>query len=929
MLAPAMESDIVGRDQELAAIDAFLDQPQGHLAGLVLEGQPGIGKSTLWRAAVERARRRGHSVLLSRPARAERSLPHVVLGDLLGDVASDILDGLPGPRRRAVDAALLRSEPAPADPLALPVAVRSILERLAEAKPLVIAIDDEQWIDPASRGALQFALRRLTDTPIRLVLARRTEESREGLERVLPDARISRVGVGPLSIGALQVLVRERLGTALGRRALLRVHEASAGNPFYGLELARALLASPGDASGPLPVPPTLEAVIGSRLDGLDADVAATLLLVAAAGRVTPPLARALGLDRRVVDRAAGAALLTADADAIVLSHPLLASAVYRRAGDEDRRAAHAQLAAAAFDPVERARHRSLAARGPDPLLSAQIAAEAASAQQRGWAFAAAELADHALRLTPDAAHDDRHERALAAARAHLAAGSGARARALLESVLEEAGTARERAEAQLLLSEIAGPNDAVSLLEHALSNAAGHAALQATVHARLAEAGRLVNGRAWAEAHADAALVIAEELGDPTLRAMALTALVPLRFDRGAVDTLDLAQAAYDLAQSVDDQRLVREAAIARAHLLAWSGDLDLARTFIEEELARWADRDEQAKANMRWYLALVELWAGRWDVADAHAQAAVDIWSDYGIEIPQMLLLPALLALHRGDFATARIASERALAMMVPQRLSSHEAVLALCAAWTGATDEAIERFGRAEAAADARGSDDPALREWRADYAETLVGAGRTDEADELVEPWAAAADALGRKRVSAHALRARGHVAMGRGDLAIAARRYELAAEAHRAVSEPFGAARAMHSLGIVRRRLRQKAAARSALLAALETFEALGALSWAAAAAAELARIGGRSRIDGLSESERRVAELVAEGRTNREVARALYLGERTVASHLTHAYAKLGIRSRTELAHLVGAGGEGDEPAHVISDGPEGKVPPS
>ena len=120
--------------------------------------------------------------------------------------------------------------------------------------------------------------------------------------------------------------------------------------------------------------------------------------------------------------------------------------------------------------------------------------------------------------------------------------------------------------------------------------------------------------------------------------------------------------------------------------------------------------------------------------------------------------------------------------------------------------------------------------------------------------------------------------------------------------HEAVGDPFGRARALLALGIVRRRGRQKRPAREAIEAALEAFETIGASGWAAKARAELGRISGRTRAEGLTAAERRVAALVAEGRTNREVAAALFLGERTVASHLNHIYAKLGVRSRTELA---------------------------
>ena len=161
---------------------------------------------------------------------------------------------------------------------------------------------------------------------------------------------------------------------------------------------------------------------------------------------------------------------------------------------------------------------------------------------------------------------------------------------------------------------------------------------------------------------------------------------------------------------------------------------------------------------------------------------------------------------------------------------------------------------------------------------------------------------------------HVTRCRGLVAAARGEVEQALTLLGQAVAQHEAVGDPFGRARALLALGVVGRRARQKRSARQAIDAALEGFEAIGAAGWAARARAELGRIGGRSRAEGLTAAERRVAVLAAQGRTNREVAAALFIGERTVASHLTHVYAKLGVRSRTELARRLGD----DEPASAV-----------
>jgi DNA-binding CsgD family transcriptional regulator len=183
--------------------------------------------------------------------------------------------------------------------------------------------------------------------------------------------------------------------------------------------------------------------------------------------------------------------------------------------------------------------------------------------------------------------------------------------------------------------------------------------------------------------------------------------------------------------------------------------------------------------------------------------------------------------------------------------------------------------------------------------------LLEDGRIDDAGRIVDVWEADAARVAREWVLAHATRCRGLVAAAEGDVARAASLLERALAQHEEVGDPFGTARALLGLGIVRRRARKKRSARDAIQAALDGFEQLGAEAWAGKARSELGRIGGRTREEGLTPAERRVAALVAEGRTNREVAAALFVTERTVSSHLSHVYAKLGVRSRTELARRL------------------------
>ena len=899
----------VGRATEWSTIEAFLERCIEGPHALVVEGAAGIGKSTLWLDAVVAARDRGFAVHTSRPAETERQLANVVLGDMFQGVGPEELSALPTPRRRAFESALLmRDDPSqPFDGRALGVAVVTLLPALGAGRPLLLAIDDDQWMDPSSAATLSFALRRLQAHRASLLVSRRSPEAPAiALEEAFPPASIERLAVGPLSVGALHAVLRERLGAAFPRPMQLRLHEASGGNPFYALELARAQSSNPsGDGTAPLAVPPSLERVLEARLATLDDETQGALLLIAAHGRFPAGFLRAMSVAPDCVDRARRAGVIEIAAGVARFTHPLLASAIYHGATDEDRRDAHGRLATVVEDPVHRARHLALGADAADSGLAATIESAANLARDRGVSIAAAELADHALRLTPSDLADDRHRRAAAAARAHSAAGDGTRARTIAADLLAAAPPGRARAEALVLASDLEAPATAVAMLEDALAEAANTPELQATIHAGLAENGYfgLRDRAAYVERHAKASLRLAERLDDDAVRVNALSILALNRFNSGRRGALALAERAYRLAARLKDPQLQQKAGWSVGHVLTWVGDTDRARDWLERQLGDWTDRDERARAAILWYLALVELWAGRWSLASDYAEQSLEINAQYRVESPFDFFPSALLALHKGAFERARSISERALSMGgEAQALKAYFGIVGACDVWSGAPENAIANFKRAEHAADAAGSEDPSMRHWLPDYVEALLLLGRIEEAADLTSGWELAARRLGRNRVLAQAVRCRGLIAAARGDIPTAIGLLEEAVSRHQAVADPFGQARAELALGANRRRAQQKRSARDALEAAVARFEELGAASWVTIARSELARIGGRSRLTGLSPSELSVAALVAEGRTNREIASTLSLGERTIASHLTSIYAKLGIRSRTELA---------------------------
>ena len=908
-----MAGEIVGRQAELERLHGLLGSTELAMPrAIVLEGEAGIGKSTLWRTAVDAARAGALRVLAARPAEAERGLAFAGLGDLLEPALQDVLPELPPPRRRALEVALLVEEsPAAVDPRALGVAVRSALEVLATDQPPLVAIDDVQWLDRSSESALAFAFRRL-ESAARVLLARRVAEGivPSELEVALGPDRVERVRVGPLSVGAIQTLLRERLDRVFPRPTLLRIHDMAGGNPFYALEIGRAL--SPElDPTHPLPVPETLEGLLSARLGGLPHETREALILASALGSPSLKLLRAAGVGEDALEPAVAARVVEHEDGTVRFTHPLLASVLYLGLSPGERRRAHRFLAGVVVDGLERARHLALSTEGPDPEIAAALEEAAAAAARRGAMVAAAELGEHALRLTPVTAVDDEHRRAIAVGQAHLAAGQVDRARMLGQALLDKNQNGAARAETLVFLSELeSGPlQDRIALRRDALRDESVPAELRLRIHQRLALEVRFFDGRSAAERHARAALELAEEVDDASLKSGALAALAMLEFQAGDPDALGRAQKAYELAIDTGDAGEQAWAGFCLAHVLVWSFDLRGARRQLESIDREWSARDERVSAQAHWYLSLIELWAGRLDRASECAERAREIGVLYGrgeTEDPQNLFPIALVHAHRGELESAREAAEVGLrlAEAFGALLPGFPAVLGLVASWGGGAAEAVRCFERAEDAARRVEWLEPGLVWWRADYVESLLELERTARAVGLLEEWEAMAASLGREWVLAQAMRCRGLVAAADGEIDDGLALLEEAARRHAVAGDPFGRARAHLALGRVLRRARQKRAARAAGEQALAAFEELGAHGWAERARAELGSIGGRRRAVGLTPAERRVAALVAEGRTNREVAAALFLGERTVETHLSHIYAKLGVRSRTELARV-------------------------
>lgn len=912
-----MAVEIVGRDEELSALHAALGGAAvGGPLAVALEGEAGIGKSTLWREAVDDARARGLRVLSARPAESERGLAHAGLGDLLEGVLDDVLPDLPAPRRLALEVALLVEDAAgpPVDARALGVAVRNALELLA-GDELLIAIDDLQWLDASSASALGFALRRLPDSNVLVLWTRRLVEPEQSsaVEQAFDDHRIARIRVGPLSVGAIHRILSDRLSLSVPRPTLVRLHEVSGGNAFYALELARALGPEAGvrDPTQPLPVPERLEELVSARLAGFTGPTRDALVLASAHARLTAAQLAAAGIDASALAPALDENVVELTDGAVRFTHPLLASVLYQGLSPSERHGAHGRLAALAEDPVARARHLALSTEETDAALASALEEAATAAAAQGAPIAAAELAEHAVRLTPAGSPEDLDRRTAVAVRAHLAAGTVERGRALAEELVERASPGAARAEAVSLLAEFELAQPAIALMKEALREPGVPPVLQASLHQRLSLLVRFSDGLDAAESHARASVELADRLGDQALRAAALGGLALIRFNAGAPDALALAEEAHSLVADDPLSEAAADAAFSLGHILVWSGHNERARTLLEQLHRTWSERDERIAAYPLWYLSMVELRAGRLALADDYAEQSRTLSVQYArdeADSPQSLFPSALAAAHRGDLDRARELAETIcrLADLHATRLQAPTATLATVELWSGDAAAAAAGFTETERISDAADGADPSMCWWRGEQVEALLELGRVDDAVERLDAWEADAHRLGRDWVLAQTGRCRGLVAAARGEVGDAVALLGDAVSRHETVGDPFGRARTLLALGVTQRRSRQKRAARDSIDAARAGFEELGADRWAERAREELGRIGGRTRVDGLTPAERRVADLVAAGRTNAEVAAALFLAERTVASHLTHVYAKLGVRSRTELARKLG-----------------------
>jgi DNA-binding CsgD family transcriptional regulator len=906
---------LVGREEELGTIVRLVDAPEQLPCAAVLPGEAGIGKTTLWLAGIEAAAARSYRILSSRPTGAETRFSFAGLTDLLSNAGGVVAD-LPPIQRRALEAALLLGESElDADERAVAAAFLEALRRLARDNPLCLAVDDVQWLDAASIAVLGYALARLDREPVAALLAVRGEVP-EWLRRAVPEDRLLTVEVTGLSLGATHELLHTRLEATFPRPVLIKLWETSRGNPFFALQLATALqhrggTLAPGEE---LPIPSSLDELLHARIDRLGTAAVEVARAVAALSDPTVGLLEAAlgaGLDPGLAE-ALDARILELDGEQVRFTHPLLDTAVAVRETPGYRRALHARLADVVPSAEERARHLALATAEPDLGVASILEDAARSAHTRGAPATAAELAEQALRLTPASHPDEARRRLLTAADMHHHAGDSARATELLDEARAAAAPGVERA---TIVAHLAGvqpsPQDAVALYREALSEGEDDDALQATIHLRLAALMRFTEGIERGMEHGELAVRAASRVGDTALRCRALAAYGLMHFNTGrGIPTAEMEEA-LSLERSLAGWPLDDGPTWVYGWQLCWSADLDRARELLQEVLSVVRARNDFAgEADALWYLSLLETRAANWEEADRYTTASLDLWTQLGRVIPPHEFPAAIIAAHRGRIDEARARSQRAVAQAQAEGIgigeSGHSWVLGFVELSAGDTETALVYLRHAYELRNAFMLE-PAQRLELGDFLEALIAVGELEEADEVLAAWEPRARALDRAWALALLGRCRGLLLAARGDLEGAFASFEGSLAEQTRSADPFHNARTLLALGRTQRRAKRRGAARKALDDALARFERLGATLWAEQTRAELARIGGRAPSHGLTESESRIAMLVAEGRTNREVAAALFLTVHSVETTLTRIYRKLEVRSRAELARLYAA----------------------
>lgn len=907
---------LIGREIECARLSAAISAARDGTGGaFVLTGEPGIGKTTLLHWIRRQAA--GMVVLETRGFESAGELPYACLGDLLTPIVQR-LDALPEPQAAVLASALGLAPRNAVDRHAVGVAALALLGAVAEDGAILLVVDDLQWVDSASRDALAFATRRLSSVPLVVAAAQRT--SLTGAEPAIPGAEI--VPVGPLAPDDAARVLAEQAEIAPGVAASLL--EAARGNPLALVELPRLLTEDQLSGREPLvdPIPTIngLERAFAARLAPLSDGGRLAVLLMATDGSTMPGVVLAalerLGVDDSALAEVEELGLVSMGESGVEFRHPLVRSAAYHGTGAAQRRAAHAALAEVDPDLDRRVWHLASATLAPDEQLAVQLDAAGERALERGAFGSGAAAFERAAAFSKEGGARGRRLERAAAAR-------------------EETGDLSRTEElVRQALGLVDDPLAHARLVARAASVSMATGRMESAAAALLAEAERIAD---LDPAAAGAMLAKASNLHYYRFEATKLAALTERAWALGGPDRPRAAGEAVMLANGkvltgdVDGRAQLLDIAeratdIAGAHQLSsavgwaliWVEEYDAARAMLA-----WASDVQRARGALKFLpwslhaLAEVDFRTGRWLPALSGIREAIDLLEEtkQSSDLASACATAARLEAALGHDDVCRTLAEEAIARDAAAGLSmglaEARAALGLLELGRGNHEAARTELDHVERIMRTGEVAEPWVLHWAPDLVEAYLRDGLLDRARDVLERFQSDARAIGRVSALAAAARCRGLLAADDAfDEPFAA-----SLSLHDQMPTPFERARTELALGERLRRAGRRKEARERLRSALQTFDRLGAEPWAERARAELRASGQSVRtleqraVDALTPQELHVATLVADGATNREAAAALFLSGKTIEFHLGNVYRKLGIRSRTELARVVGAPG--------------------
>jgi DNA-binding CsgD family transcriptional regulator len=870
-----------------------------------------VGKSTLLAYAVERAT--DMRVLRAVGIEAESELPFAALHQILRPVL-DRVERLPGPQADALRSAFGLSTAATGDRFLIAVGVLSLLAEAADERPLLCVVDDAQWLDKPSADAIAFVARRLDAEPVALLCAARDDGA-----HAFPAEGLAELHLDGLDRRAADTLLATRLGAAPSPALRDVLVERTGGNPLALIELSRSLtadqMAGREALREPLPIGDALEDAFLARVRELPERTQTVLLLAAADDSGDPGIvlrgAEALGIDADSLDPAETAGLLRVSAGALEFGHPLVRSAIYRKATFGERRAAHTALADALVperDADRRAWHRAAATTPPDEDVAGELEASGTRAHARGGYAAASAALERAAELS--AAAEDRARRLSAAALNAWRAGGTARAVALLDQASGSASDPHLCAEiehyrgvfardtgsvASAISIHMAGAT-AIGDLDPAmalqmLGDAAG-AAEYAGDPEQLIQIGR----RAASISSSDG-----EEIEFASSLLQGIGGMLE-ESPRGP----DLLRRAVALGSHATDRLLY--AALAASYL----GDVVTERALAERAVAQLRAVGVLGTMPVALeLLAAAELWSGNVRAAEVHASEGLRLAREMGQEssIADFLACLAGVAAVQGREEECRAHAAEAIdragagGLGLPAAEAAH--ALAFLDLGLGRPQEGFERLERLVVGG-------PGLRHPRIarlatpTFVESAALVARPDATREAFGTYERWVERTGSASLLPLLERCRAFLASGED----AERHLSQALGLHRVGEGPFEHARTQLLYGEALRRHRKRVDARVQLRAALDTFEQLGAAPWEERARRELRASGETARkrdpstIDELTPQELQIARLVGDGATNRQIAGQLFLSTRTIDYHVRKIFVKLGISSRVELIRL-------------------------